>query len=321
MPQSKRTGAKPPLKRPVPRARLFPRRLPNEPDDPEAESRIRRILASPSYRRADQDLGFLARNDVRASRLQLEYLKPELILTESQIASTMVVFGGTRIVEPAAAKGQVDEARKILAGRPDDPECQRQLRVAERILAKSHYYDVAREFARIVSCACQVEDRCEFVVVTGGGPGIMEAANRGAFEAGAKSIGFNITLPEEQVPNSYIAPELCFQFRYFALRKMHFLQRAKALVAFPGGYGTLDELFDALCLLQTRKIASLPIVLVGEEFWRNVIDFDFLVQEGVIDPEDAALFCFAQTAQEIWHRIKEFWRRNGEEIPSRSRNV
>jgi uncharacterized protein (TIGR00730 family) len=283
-------------------------------DDPEALRRIRAIRANRSYVRADLDTDLLARDELRPVRLQLEYLKTELLLEEHGIGSTIVVFGGTRIAEPAAARRQLERARQRLAERPGDAERRRRVAVAERIVAKSRYYDMAREFGRLVSIACQVSASCEFVVVTGGGPGIMEAANRGAFDVHAKTIGLNINLAMEQYPNPYITPDLCFQFRYFALRKMHFLQRAKALVAFPGGYGTLDELFDALCLVQTGKIPALPIVLVGEDFWRRAFDADFLAAEGVVDPEDVSLFRYAESAEEAWERIVQFWNEAGEDL-------
>ena len=274
--------------------------------DPDVAELLRRLIASPSYRRADEDPELLARDELRASRLQLEYLKPELILEDEGIRSTIVVFGSTRIVEPEGARRRVEHLRRSLAEHPDDPARQKQLDVAQRILARSRYYEIARQFGRMVSSACQADGQCEFVIVTGGGSGIMEAANRGAFDVGSKSVGLNITLPHEQFPNPYITPELCLQFRYFALRKMHFLQRAKALVAFPGGYGTLDELFDALCLLQTRRIPPLPVVLVGEEFWRQAFSADFLAAEGLIDVDDVGLFTYAESAQEIWQTIRQF---------------
>ena len=192
---------------------------------------------------------------------------------------------------------------------PSDRALERKLRVAERVLAKSKYYDVAREFGRIVSESSKTAAPSDFIITTGGGPGIMEAANRGAFDAGRATIGLNIILPMEQDPNAYITPELCFQFRYFALRKLHFLKRAKALVAFPGGYGTFDELFDALTLVQTEKIDPMPIVLVGEEFWRGAFRADFLAEEGVISPEDPELVSYAETADQIWGTIREWYAR------------
>jgi uncharacterized protein (TIGR00730 family) len=273
---------------------------PNE--DPDAPDRVRAILASPSYRLAEQDPAFFERDELRGLRLQAEYLKPELLLTEHGIRDTVVVYGSTRIPEPAAAARSVAALRQSRAAHPDDGDVVRKLAVAERILAKAPYYEVAREFGRLVG-SDSAASRSKLVIMTGGGPGLMEAANRGAFDAGAKSVGLNIDLPHEQYPNPYITTELCFRFRYFALRKMHLLLRAKALVAFPGGYGTFDELFEVLTLVQTRKIKPLPIVLVGEDYWRRAFDVDFLVDEGVIDAEDRELFWFAETAAEIWDGI------------------
>ncbi len=283
-------------------------------DDPQAAERIARIMSSPSYRRADQDPDFMELDELRGERLELEYLKPQIELTRHQVRSTIVVFGSTRLVEPAAARRKVEAARKALAAAPDDPEARRRAAVAERVKALSRYYNEARELGRIVSTVCQKEGPYQFVIVTGGGPGIMEAANRGAFDVQAKSVGLNIILPHEQFPNPYITPELCFQFRYFALRKMHFMMHARALVAFPGGYGTFDEIFDALCLIQTQKIPPLPVVLVGREFWTKAFDPEFLAAEGVIDPEDRHIFTYVETAQEAWERIIDFWRGEGEAI-------
>jgi uncharacterized protein (TIGR00730 family) len=287
----------------------LPTSLPKSPlDDPGALDRVRTLLSSPSYVRADDDTEFLHRDEVRPIRLQLEYLKTELTLVEHGIESTIVLFGGTRIAEPASARRHLAEMREKLAGDPDNPEWQRRVAVAERIVAKSVYYDVARDFARLISESRNGDaEHCELVIATGGGPGIMEAGNRGAFDAGRVSIGLNITLPMEQFPNPYITPELCFQFRYFALRKLHFIKRAKALVAFPGGYGTFDEVFDALCLVQTRKIEPIPIILVGESFWRRAFDAEFLAAEGVIGQSDLKLFRYAETAEEIWAMIRQWY--------------
>jgi uncharacterized protein (TIGR00730 family) len=269
---------------------------------------MKAILASESYVLAEQDLGFLARDEARGLRLQLEFLKPETLLTEHAIRDTVVVYGSTRIVEPAAAQRGVEASRRALEADPGNAGLIRKLAVAERILAKSCYYEIAREFGRLIGGSRNSDgSRSSLVIMTGGGPGMMEAANRGACEVGAKSIGLNISLPHEQYPNPYITPELCFRFHYFALRKMHFLLRAKALVAFPGGFGTLDELFEVLTLVQTRKIKPVPIVLVGEAYWRRVIDFGFLADEGVIDPEDRDLFWFAETADEIWGSILDWY--------------
>jgi len=283
-------------------------------EDPQAPERIERILEHPAYRRADDDPEFLHRPDLRSLRLQIEYLKPQLLLLEEGVESTVVAFGGTRILEPPVAARRVEEARRALAEKPDDPALARRLAVAERVQAKSRYYDVARELGRLVGQAGDGPEDHRLLVVTGGGPGIMEAANRGAFDVDAHSIGLNITLPHEQFPNPYITPELCFQFRYFALRKLHFMLRAKALVAFPGGYGTLDELFEALCLIQTRTVEPLPVVLVGETFWRGVFDAEYLAAEGVIDPEDVELFWFAETAEEIWEGILAWYEAAGRSI-------
>jgi uncharacterized protein (TIGR00730 family) len=275
------------------------------------KERIKRMKRHTSYMKAYEDLSFLNRDDLRPIRLQLELLKPELILQEQGITSTVVVFGSTRTESRADLEPMVNKLKKRLAARPNDRRLAARLAVAKRLLAKTRYYDEARKFARLVSRTCQQDGRCDYVIVTGGGPGIMEAANRGAYDAGAKSLGLNITLPLEQTPNPYITPELCFQFHYFALRKMHFLMRAKAMVAFPGGYGTMDELFEALTLVQTGKVKSLPVILFGEEFWSRAIDFEFLRDEGVIAPEDLNLFRYAETAQEAWEKIQDYYDRHG----------
>ncbi len=285
-----------------------------QPQD--AEERIARLIASRSYTRADRDIDLLQSDRMRPVRLLLDYQKAEIVLQEQGIESTIVVFGGTRILEPARAREKVEQARAALDQSPGDPGLKRRVAVAESILAKSPYYDVAREFGRIVSTTCQVSGKCEFVVVTGGGPGIMEAGNRGAFDVNAKTVGLNITLPHEQFPNSYITPDLCFQFRYFALRKLHFLKRAKALVAFPGGYGTFDELFETLTLIQTRTVQPMPVILVGKKFWNRAFDAQFLADEGVIDLEDRDLFVFAETAKEIWNHILEWHKARGTEVLS-----
>ncbi|HWP66813.1 MAG TPA: TIGR00730 family Rossman fold protein, partial [Candidatus Limnocylindria bacterium] len=275
-------------------------------DDPDAPVRLARLLASPTYRLAEQDPAFLARDELRGARLALEYAKAEMTLEENAVASTIVLFGSTRLAEPAAARRVLADCEAAARALPDDPEAARRLATARRLVALSGYYDVAREFARLVSSDCARAESCDYVIMTGGGPGIMEAGNRGAYEAGRHSIGLNITLPGEQFPNPYITPELCLQFHYFGLRKLHFLKRARALVAFPGGYGTLDELTDALCLVQTRKIRPIPIVLVGEAFWRRVLDIQFLVDEGMIAPEDAEIVQYAETAEAIWRIIRDW---------------
>jgi uncharacterized protein (TIGR00730 family) len=280
-------------------------------DDPDAQQRVQAIMNDPGYREADRDLGFLERDAARGVRLQLDYLKPEVLLAAHGIEHTIVAFGSTRIAEPKAARRRLEHHRQHLADHPDDPDLHHRVKVAKRIVDKSHYYRVAREFGRLVGQCGGGSHDPRVTLITGGGPGIMEAANRGSFDAGAESIGLNIKLPHEQYPNPYITPSLCFRFRYFAMRKLHFLLRAKALVAFPGGYGTIDELFEALTLIQTRKIPPLPIVLVGESFWRKAIDFDFLVDEGVVDSEDRELFWYAEQADEVWQGILSWHRENG----------
>ena len=283
-------------------------------EDPDAPRRLQEILDNPGYRQADQDVDFLNQDETRGVRLQIDYLKPELLLEQHGIQHTIVVFGSTRIHEPVAARNKVAALQTALDADPNNADLQRRLAVAQRILAKSHYYDVAREFGRLVGKAGAGSDGRRLVVMTGGGPGMMEAANRGAFDVGAKSIGLNIKLPHEQYPNPYMTPDLCFRFHYFALRKLHFLLRTKALVAFPGGYGTFDELFETLTLVQTRKIKPVPIVLVGEEYWRQAFNVDFLVEEGVIDAEDRELFWFAETAEDIWDGILRWHEANGEPL-------
>jgi uncharacterized protein (TIGR00730 family) len=262
------------------------------------------ILASPSYIPADRDADFLQREELRPLRLGLELLKPELIQKEQGIQSTIVVFGSARVPDPDVAREALRLAQVHLSEEPQDPVLQRLVTVARRHLELSRYYEIAREFGRLVSSSCQVDGRCDFVIVTGGGPGIMEAANRGAADVRGKSIGLNITLPHEQRPNAYITPELCFQFRYFALRKMHFLIRAKALVAFPGGFGTMDELFETLTLLQTGKATGLSVILIGRAFWDRLINWQALVEDGLISPHDLQLFHFAETAKEAWDLIQ-----------------
>jgi len=282
----------------------LPSQSPKSPvEDPDAPARIAAIMKSPGYRLAEQDVEFLGSDAMRGARLQLEYQKPELLFEEHAIAHTIVVFGSTRICEPGTARRNCEALCAAVAVKPGDAEVARRLAIAERILANSHYYDVARAFGRLVGEAGRSPGSQYIAVMTGGGPGIMEAANRGSFDVGAKTVGLNIALPHEQYPNPYVTPDLCVRFHYFALRKLHFVMRAKALVAFPGGFGTLDELLEILTLVQTRKMKPVPIVLVGEAYWRRAVDFDFLLDEGVIAREDRALFWFAETAEEIWQGI------------------
>jgi hypothetical protein len=283
-------------------------------DDPHAPEAIRALLESAAYRRADQDTGFLQRDEARGLRLNLEYMNPELLLGEHGVRHTIVVFGSTRITEPVAARRRVEQLERQLQLTPADPELQRRLRTAQRVLENSRYYTAAREFGQLVAGAGSDRAGNRLVVMTGGGPGIMEAANRGAFDRNAPTVGLNIALPHEQFPNPYLTPGLCFRFRYFALRKLHFMQRARALVAFPGGFGTLDELFEALTLIQTRTIRPLPVVLVGREYWERVIDFGFLMDEGVIESEDREIFWYAETAQQAWEGILDWYARSGEPL-------
>jgi len=281
-------------------------------EDADALRRVQSILDSPSYRQADRDIDFLDLDKTRGVRLQIDYYKAELLLEQHGIEHTIVVFGSTRIREPVASQRRTEELLTELKGRGEgDAELERRLAVTERLLAKSHYYDVARDFGRLVGSSGEGPNDCRVMLMTGGGPGIMEAANRGAFEVDAKSIGLNIMLPHEQYPNPYITPDLCFRFHYFGLRKLHFLLRAKALVAFPGGYGTFDELFETLTLIQTRKIRPVPVILVGERYWRRAFDVDFLIDEGVIEEEDRELFWYAETAEEIWRGILQWHDMNG----------
>ncbi len=283
----------------------------SDSEDPDAWGRIETILRNPSYRMAIEDPQFLGQSDARGPRLELDYLKPESILEEHDIDSTIVVFGSTRIPEPTAAASKVELLRARVAQEPDDADLLRRLRISERILEKSRHYTVARDLGRLAGAAGKSDPVRHLVVMTGGGPGIMEAANRGAFDADARTIGLNISLPREQYPNPYVTPDLCFRMHYFAIRKLHLLLRAKALIAFPGGFGTLDELFETLTLVQTRKITPIPIILVGEEFWRGAVDIDFLVAEGMIDAEDRDLLWYAETAEEIWDGILSWHAANG----------
>jgi hypothetical protein len=260
----------------------------------------------PSYRLAFQDLDFLLREDLRPVRFQLELLKPELIFDEAKIASTFVFYGSARIPERDKAQSMLDLASDEVSRRR-----------AESLVAKSKYYDVARELAQLTSRLPRDEKGMRhFVVCSGGGPSIMEAANRGAADVGAESVGLNIVLPHEQAPNPYVTPSLAMQFHYFALRKMHFLLRARALAAFPGGFGTFDELFELLTLIQTGKIKPLPVLLFGREFWDKVVNFPALVEEGVISERDLDIFTYVETAEEAWEVVRKFYEDRAKEEPS-----
>jgi len=280
---------------PVPPKRIFPtskvdaQAAKHVPSSPQTESA--------AYKLAFQDTDFLLREDLRPVRFQLELLKPELLLDEAKVGSTFVFYGSARIPDPA-------EADALVAAATTD----QQRAIAERLKAKSRYYTAAYELARLASQSPADEDGFRhFVICTGGGPSIMEAANRGAFDSGRDTIGLNIVLPHEQLPNRYVTPELSFQFHYFALRKMHFLLRARALAVFPGGFGTFDEMFELLTLIQTGKVRPLPLLLFGREFWNKVVDFEALADEGVVSRGDLDLIHWCEDPQEAWDFVQRFY--------------
>lgn len=252
---------------------------------------------NPSYRLAFQDTEFLLRDELRPVRFQLELLKPEMLLEEANIGSTLVMYGSARIPSP-------EKCDEVLArARTDEDKA-----VAEKLVAKAKYYQEARKLAQIASqCSLVEKGMRQFVVCSGGGPSIMEAANRGAQEVGAESLGLNIVLPHEQAPNPYVTPRLSFQFHYFALRKMHFLLRARAVAVFPGGFGTLDEMLELLTLIQTGKMKPIPVLLFGREFWERVINFEALAEEGVINRRDLDLITWCETAEDAWDEIQRFY--------------
>ncbi|MEM6494279.1 MAG: TIGR00730 family Rossman fold protein [Pseudomonadota bacterium] len=253
----------------------------------------------PAYKLAFRDTDFLLRDELRPVRFQLELLKPEMLLDEARVGSTLVMYGSARIPSPDQAQAKIDAAK----GKGAFAE-----KVAERLAAKAKYYEEAYKLSRMVSEKAIIEDgKRQFVVVTGGGPSIMEAGNRGASDAGSESIGLNIILPHEQAPNSYVTPYLSLNFHYFALRKMHFLLRARAVAVFPGGFGTFDELFELLTLVQTGKMKPMPILLFGREFWERVIDFEAIAEEGTISPKDLDLFQWCETAEQAWSHIAAFY--------------
>jgi uncharacterized protein (TIGR00730 family) len=257
---------------------------------------------SEAYKLAFQDLDFLLREDLRPVRFQLELLKPELLLQEAKVASTFVFYGSARIPSP-------ENADALVAAATND----QQRRIAERLKAKAHYVEIARELARLASrCQCDEDGMRQFVVCSGGGPSIMEGANRGAHDEGKESIGLNIVLPHEQLPNSYVTPELSFQFHYFALRKMHFLLRARAVAVFPGGFGTFDEFFELLTLIQTGKVRPLPILLFGRDYWDRVVNLEAMAEEGVIAPHDLELIHWSEDAQEAWAYVVRFYEQHPE---------
>src|SRR5438270_12144017 len=283
------------MTQPTPPKRIFPtsevdaRAAEHVPSIPQNESS--------AYKLAFQDSEFLLREDLRPVRFQLALLKPELSLNEANIGSTFVFYGSARIPAPEMADALVAAATNA-----------EQEKIAERLKAKSRYYEVARELARLASrCGRDVDGKRHFVVCSGGGPSIMEAANRGAWEEGQESIGLNIVLPHEQLPNRYVTPDLSFQFHYFALRKMHFQLRARAVAVFPGGYGTFDEMFELLTLIQTGKVRPLPIVLFGKDYWNRCVKFEAMVEEGVISPHDLDLIHWSEDAHEAWRFVMDFY--------------
>ena len=255
-----------------------------------------------AYRLAFNDPEFLRRPETRGIRFQLELLKPELIQNEEGIHNTVVVFGSARFKSLEEAQRRYQEVSQL----PSSAQNTEVLALAQRDLENASYYEAARKFAHLVSQACASHPKKDrLTICTGGGPGIMEAANRGAMEAGAPSVAMNISLPHEQAPNPYVTPGLSFQFHYFALRKMHFAMRAKALISFPGGFGTLDELFEILTLVQTRKVQATPVLLYGSDFWKRLIDFDWLVSSGTIAKEDLACFKYVDSPEEACEEIKK----------------
>ncbi len=261
-----------------------------------------------TYKLAVDDRDFLESDACRGIRLQLEYLKPEEAMREKRVVSTVVIFGSARICSEADALKALDETRQKFAESPDDPAARKELKHAEQMLANSKYYAMAREFAGIVTTYDQnSSDGYQLVVITGGGPGIMEAGNRGASEMGGLTIGLNIRLPFEQHHNPYITEDLNLQFHYFAMRKMHFMKRAAVLACFPGGFGTMDELFEALTLVQTGIVPRIPILLFGASWWKELVNWQKFVDEGVISPEDLDLLTFCDSAWEGWSAVKKFY--------------
>jgi uncharacterized protein (TIGR00730 family) len=262
---------------------------------------------NPAYRLAFRDIDFLLREELRPVRFQLELLKPEMLLDEAGVGSTLVMYGSARIPPPSAVPAALEGAKDL----PVDDRM-----VVERLAEKAKYYEEAYRLSKLVSEKAIFEHgKRQFVVCSGGGPSIMEAANKGAWDSGAESLGLNIVLPHEQAPNPYVTPHLSFQFHYFALRKMHFLLRARAVAVFPGGFGTFDEMFELLTLIQTGKMKPIPVLLFGKEFWTRVIDFGALAREGVISPIDLELITWCETAEEAWSHIEQFYKLDQPETP------
>ena len=278
----------------------------NRSDDPElVRKNLELIISSNNYQLAHEDRELLNSDEMRGVRMLLEINKPEKILEEQKILSTIIVFGGASLSDKSSIDHRIELAKNSLTKDPSSSNLERELTRLKNLQSISHYYDSAREFAKIVSRQNQKEHCNSHVIVTGGGPGIMEAANRGAFDADCKSIGLNISLPNEQHPNSYITPGLCFKFNYFALRKFHFVMRSVAAVFFPGGFGTFDELFELLTLRQTGMKTQIPIILFGRDYWSKVINFQFLSDHGLISDEHMNLFQYADSASEAWDIIKQ----------------
>ena len=277
----------------------------NRSDDQElVRKNLELIISSNNYQLAHEDRELLNSDEMRGVRMLLEINKPEKILEEQNILSTIIVFGGASLTDKSSIDHRLELAKNSLTSDPSSSDLQREITRLKNLQSISHYYDSAREFAKIVSRQNQKEHCNSHVIVTGGGPGIMEAANRGAFDADCKSIGLNISLPNEQHPNSYITPGLCFKFNYFPLRKFHFVMRSVAAVFFPGGFGTFDELFELLTLRQTGMKTQIPIILFGRDYWSKVINFQFLSDHGLISDEHMNLFQYADSASEAWDIIK-----------------
>jgi len=282
---------------------------------PKISKEVLALRKAKAYKRAYADIEFMSRKELRPVRLQLELLKPEMILAEHDVRATVVVFGSARTRSAEQTVARETELKSLLKKSPGDAALKVKLAAARSLRRSAKYYEVARDFAKLVACN-DCTPGYKLTVVTGGGPGIMEAANRGAHESGAKSIGLNITLDMEQGPNPYVSPEFCFRFHYFAVRKMHFVMRARALVVFPGGFGTFDELFEVLTLIQTGKKRVLPIVMVGKEYWDDIMNFPNMAKWGYIAKEDLKLFRFAETAEEIWGHITGFYQKHPLDVKS-----
>ena len=279
-------------------------------DYSETLKQIKAIINDPTFEVAEEDKNFIYSDEARGVRLQLDYLKAEVKMQKQGIDHTIVVFGSARIVEFDTAMKELKKIEKELESSAHSESLHGALKRAESMVRKSIYYDEARKFGQLVGKSGKTPEDCHVTLMTGGGPGIMEAANRGACEVGAKSIGLNIDLSHEQFPNPYISPDLCFQFRYFAMRKLHFMQRAKALVIFPGGFGTMDEPFEVLTLIQTKKSPPIPVILLGKEYWNRMIDFEFLYEEDAIDPHDLDILTYVDNAEEAWKAIIQWHKKN-----------